>query len=111
MAKRLRSTDFTLCNCFLRAAKLTENVDADKYRYSDYGIGFDTNSPASVDGSQGKNVVILGINNRYSVSVDNKNKKDIFVIGEGSTEALDDAKITVEAKYPINFLEQRTDLC
>ena len=45
------------------------------------------------------------------MSVDNKNKKDIFVIGEGSTEALDDAKITVEAKYPINFLEQRTDLC
>ena len=32
MAKRLRNTDFTLCNCFHRAAKLTENVDADKYR-------------------------------------------------------------------------------
>ena len=33
--------DFTLGNCLFGAAKLTKNVDPDKYRYGVYGIGFD----------------------------------------------------------------------
>ena len=37
-----------------------------------------------------------------SMHVDNKNK-DILVLGEGSTQELDDTTLTVEAKYPINF--------
>ena len=31
----------TLQNCLFGAAKLTENPDIDKYKYSGYGIGFD----------------------------------------------------------------------
>ena len=30
-------------------------------------------------------------------------KQYILVLGEGPTQGLDDGKITVEAKYPINF--------
>ena len=43
---RLRNlnTNFTLKNCLFRSAKLTKNVDPDKYRYIGYEIGFDSHS-------------------------------------------------------------------
>ena len=37
-----------------------------------------------------------------SVHVDNKNKV-IFVLGEGTTQGLDDTTLITAAKYPINF--------
>ena len=36
------STDFTLKNCLFGSVELTKNADLDKYRYSGYGIGFDS---------------------------------------------------------------------
>ena len=55
--------------------KLTKNVDPDKYRYSGYCAGFDARSQLSwSDGSWGKNAVIFGVDNSYSVHVDNKTK-------------------------------------
>ena len=39
-----------------------------------------------------------------SVHIDNKNK-DILVLGEGPTQGLDDATLTAEAIYPINFAQ------
>ena len=40
------------------------------------------------------------------VHVENKGK-DIFILGEGPTQGLDDTTLTVEAKYPINFTQSR----
>ena len=37
-----------------------------------------------------------------SVHIDNKNK-DILILGEGPTQALNDTILTSEAKYPINL--------
>ena len=39
---------------------------------------------------------------RSSVHFDNK-EKYIFILGEGTTQILDDTTLTAEAKYPINF--------
>ena len=36
------NTDFTLKNFFIRFVKVTNNADPDKYKYSGYGIGFDS---------------------------------------------------------------------
>ena len=38
------------------------------------------------------------------VHVDNKGK-DILILGEEPTQALDDTTLTTEAKYPINFTQ------
>ena len=38
--------------------------------------------------------------------IDN-NGKYILILGEGSTQGLDDTTLTVEAKYPINFIQPR----
>ena len=42
-----------------------------------------------------KNVVIFGADMNLSVHVDNK-KKDILILGEGSTQRLDDTTLTAE---------------
>ena len=39
-----------------------------------------------------------------SVDIDNKGK-DILILGEGPTQALDDTTLKAEAKYPINFTQ------
>ena len=33
--------------------------------------------------------------------------KDILILGEGSTQGLDDTILTAEAKYPIKFTQPR----
>ena len=54
----------------------------------------------------GKNVIIFGADMSSSVHIDNK-EKDILILGEGSTQGLDDPTLTAEAKYPINFTQSR----
>ena len=39
-----------------------------------------------------------------TVHIDNKNR-DILILGEGPTQALDDNTLTAEAKYPINLTQ------
>ena len=70
--------------------KLIKNANPNKYGYSCYGIGFDARSQFSLpDGSWGKNVIIFGVNNSFSVNVYNK-KKNILVLAKCSTEEVDD---------------------
>ena len=42
LESNLNNFDPTLENCFLGAIKLTKDSDIDKYKYTEYGIGFDT---------------------------------------------------------------------
>ena len=39
---RPSNTDFILRNCLFGSVKLTKNADPDKYKYSGYGIRFDS---------------------------------------------------------------------
>ena len=47
----------------------------------------------------GKNMIIFM---SPSLHTDNKNK-DILILGEGTTQGLDDTTLTAEAIYPINL--------
>ena len=59
------------------AVKLTKNADVRKYKYSEYGIGFDGKGAFShASGRFGNNVLIFGVDTSSSVHVDNK--KNIF---------------------------------
>ena len=50
----------------------------------------------------GKNVIPFGVDISSCVYIDNKNK-DILILGKGPTQGLDDATLTAEAQYSINF--------
>ena len=45
----------------------------------------------------------------WSVHIDSKNKV-ILILGEGSTQELDDTAITAEVKYPIIFTQPKEKL-
>ena len=87
----------------LGAVKITKTVDRDTYVYTGYDIGFSMRSEFSLpDGSMIKNVIIFGVDMSSSVHIDNK-KKDILILGKGTTQGLDDTSLTAEAQYSINF--------
>ena len=99
------NTDFTLGKCLFGTVKLTRNSDPDKYKYSSYGIGFDSHSQFSfTDGSMGKNVIMFGTDMSLSVYVDNK-RKCILILGEALTQGLDYTTLTAESKYRISFIQ------
>ena len=63
LGRQLRNInrDFTLDNCWFGSVKLTKRADLDKYKYTRYGIGFDSRSKfLFTDGSYGKNIIIFG---------------------------------------------------
>ena len=51
----------------------------------------------------GRNVIIFGADMSKSVHIDKG--KDTLILGEGSTQGLNDTTLTAEAKYPINFTQ------
>ena len=86
--------------------KLTKNTDTDKYKYSNYGIGFDSQSAFSLpDGSIEKNVIIFGADTSSSVVTDNIRKRYPITLGEGPIQGKDDATLAAETKYFINFTQ------
>ena len=89
------------------SVKLTKKPDPDKYKYSGYGIGFDSRSEFSfTDGSMGKNVIIFGADMSSSVHIGNKGK-NVLILGERPTQELDDTTLAAEA---INFTQPNNDL-
>ena len=90
ISKKNKISDYlTLENCLLRAVSLTKYADADKYKYSEYGIGFDRHRSFSFPGNGlVRNVTIFGVDMSSFVHADNK-KKDILNLDKGPTEGLE----------------------
>ena len=107
-----RRGHFTSGNALFDEVKLVKNPDKSKYKYSGYGIGFDNLGFFSFPTSGfGKNVINFGADiSSSSVHVDNK-KKDILILGEGTTQGLGDTTLTAEKKYSVNFTEHNKKYC
>ena len=99
------NTGFPLSNCLFWCVKLTKNTDLDIYRYTGYGIRFDSRGEYSLpEGSVGKNVITFGADTSLSVHTDNK-ANDILILNKGPTQGFDGTAFTTEALYPINFTQ------
>ena len=107
LSSNLKNFDFALQNCLFGAVKLIKNADIDKYKYSGYGIAFDSRGTFLFpSGKFGQNVITFS----SSVHFDNKNN-DILIRTEGSTQGLDGTTLTAEKKYSINFIVSRKKFC
>ena len=105
LESNLNNLDPDLENCLFGAVKLIKNADIDKYKYSGYGIGFDSNwTFLFPDGSFAQNVTMSGADMSSSIHVDNK-KKYSPIIGEGLTQGLDDTTLTAEKSTQLILLE------
>ena len=109
-ASTSNDNDPTLKNCLLGAVTLTKNGDIHMYKYSGYGTGFDRRSAFSFPGGRfGQNILIFGVDMSSSAHIDNK-KKDILVLGKGSTQELEHT-LTAEKMYSINFTLTKKKFC
>ena len=89
-------TDFTSNNFLFGTVKLIKNAAPDKYKYSAYGIGFDSYSEFSfTDGIMGTNVIIFGTDMSLFVNIENENK-DILIFVEGRAQGLDYNLLTLK---------------
>ena len=77
-----KDSSVTLQNCLFGAVKLTKNADIDKYKYSGYGIGFDSRgSFTHPRGGYGRNVIIFVADLSSSTHVNYKTRS-ILVLGK-----------------------------
>ena len=98
---------FTLQNCSFGAVKLTKNSDIDKYRYSGYGIGFDSRGNFShPSGGTGVKVIGFGVDMGSSIHSTNR-AKSILILGRSLTQGLEDTTLYAEKIYSVNFTATR----
>ena len=87
---------------FVWCSWVTKNTDADKYKYSGYGIGFDGKGVFThPTGSFGNNAIIFGVDMSSSVHI--YKGKGILIIGKVPTQGLGENSSTAEKMYSINF--------
>ena len=92
----VNNSSATLMNCLFGAATLKEICNVDKYKYSGYGIGFNSKATFShPSGGVGRNVINLGADMSSSVHAYNKTRS-ILVLGEEFTQIIDNTTLYAE---------------
>ena len=105
------NTKFTLGDCLFGAVKLTDNANPNKYGYSSDSIGFDACSQFSLPiGEWGKMLLFL-VWTIIHQSILIIGKKDNLVLGEGSTDGLDNTTLTARVKCSVNITRSRKKIC
>ena len=91
-----KASNITLENCLFEAIIINKNADADKYKYSGYGIGFDSRGNFShPSGENGRNVIIFGADLSSSVHANNK-VNNILVLGKYFIQGINGTAIYAE---------------
>ena len=73
-----------------------KNTDIDKYKYSGYGIGFDSRGIFShPNGGLGKNFIIFGADMSSSAHANNKTRSILF-LGKDFIQGIDNTTIYAE---------------
>ena len=91
-----KKSSFILQNCLFGEVKLTQNANIDKYKYSGYGIGFDSRRCFThPSGAYGKNVIIFGADLSNSTHANNKTRS-ILVLGKDFIQGIDGTTIYTE---------------
>ena len=109
-----RDTTFTIQNALFGAMEITKNTDTSKYNYKGYGICFDgggTFSHRITEGGRthtalGRNVIIFGADMSFSALATNR-ANNIYVMGDGLIQGINDTTIYVEKNYYGNFTDPR----
>ena len=86
-----KDSSVNLQNCLFGAVKLTKNADIDKYKYSRYGIGFDSRGSffTHPGGGYGRNVIIFEAD-LNSFTIANNRTRSILVLGKDFIQDLQD---------------------
>ena len=92
-----RDNTFTVQNALFGSMQITKNADTSKYEYKGCGIGFD-------ESRNGRNVLIFGVHESSLTHVNNK-ANNIFVMGDGFVQGINDTTLYAEKIYSQNFTQ------
>ena len=93
------NTDYTVQNALIGGVKITKNAtDTSKHKYEGYGICFDEGGMFSM----GRNVLIFGVHENSVIHSNNK-ANNIFIMGDGIVQGIDDTTLYTEKRYTQNF--------
>ena len=101
---RFRSDTYTVQNALFGGVKITKNAtDASKHKYEGYGICFDEGGMFSMGNlNNGRNVLIFGVHENSVVHSNNK-ANNIFIMGDGFAQGINDTTSYAEKIYSKNF--------
>ena len=99
------SRDNTVQNALFGSMQITKNADTSKYKYKGYGICFDEGGMFSIGNiNNGRNVLIFGVHESSLVHTNNK-ANNIFIIGDGFVQGINDMTLYAEKIYTQNFTQ------
>ena len=103
---------FTVQNALFGSMQITKNVDTSKYKYKGYGICFDEGGAFGIGNTNnGRNVLIFGVHENSLVHANNK-ANNIFIMGDGFVQGINDTTLYAEKKYIAKILLNQTkSLC
>ena len=100
-----RDDTFTVQNALFGAMQITKNADTSKCKYKGYGICFDEGGSLSKGNiSNGKNVLIFGVDESSLVHQNNK-ANNIYVMGDLFVQGINDTTLYAEKIYSQNFTQ------
>ena len=90
---------------------LTKASDINKYKYNDYGIGFDARGTFShPSGSFAQNAIIFGADMGSSAHAYNRTR-NILVLGNDFAQGIDNTTMYAEEMYSIDFSVTKSRFC
>ena len=101
-------TTFTIQNALFGAMQITKNADTSKYKYKGYGICFDEGGLFIIGNiNNGRNVLIFAVHEDSVIHANNK-ENNIFAMGDGFVQGINDTKLYAEKIYSQNFTQPST---
>ena len=99
-----RNTDYTVQNALFGGMKITKDAtDTSKHKYEGYGICFDEGGMFSMGNiNNGRNVLIFGVHENSVIHLNNK-ANNIFIMGDGIVQGINDTTLYAEKIYSQNF--------
>ena len=100
-----RDNTFTVQNALFGSMQITKNADTSKYKYKGYGICFEEGGMFSIGNiNNGRNVLIFGVHESSLVHTNNK-ANNIFIMGDGFAQGINDMTLYAEKIYSQNFTQ------
>ena len=100
-----KDNTFTVQNALFRSVQITKNADTSKYKYKGYGICFDEGGTFGIGNiNNGRNALIFGVHESSLVHVNNK-ANNIFIMGDGFVQGINDMTLYAEKIYSQNFTQ------
>ena len=100
-----RDSIFTVQNALFGSMQITKNADTSKYKYERCGIFFDEGGTFGIGNiTNDRNVLIFGVHESSLTHANNK-ANNIFVMGDGFVQGINDATLYAEKIYSQNFTQ------